>query len=559
METGRRHSLCKHLRGVRWLAVAVAVLSCVFFADARAAWDRPKFDKLVSKAMERWAVPGLAIAAIKDGKVVHLKAYGLAVPEAQLPATTETMFAIGSITKSFTSTLMVMLADEGILDLDRPINGYLPDFRFMDQKMTESITARDLLSHRTGMPRHDVLWYAGAFGRGEMVRRVRYLKPTARPRVAFQYNNLMYMVAGHMAGRVTRTTWEDQVRRRILKPLGMNATRMAFLRFLSSGAPAIGYFGKGVMRVPIPPRNTDPIGPAAAVYSTIEDMARYLRFHMNGGVVRGARLISPGRMAELRTPHIDVRRQGRWLELGDVAYGLGFYVSSYRSRRVVYHTGFIDGYGGMLSFMPEHKVGMVILSNLSGHNPVPKILANLLYDRLLDVEPIPWLDRYIVRDEARGLIVATPEQKKAGQQAAVEEEMLGGEEDSLELDLWRLPPPAPEPARRRPPAPPVFRPAKAYEGIYDHPGYGPIQIWAEGSLLIGRFHYKIFPMERVKDDLWQAADTVWPIREGLRIRFKPGRKGRMASLLTPIADGPTYRYKVGNIEFRRIVPDKTKP
>lgn len=532
-------------------------MSCLISADARAAWDRPEFDNLVKKAMARWAVPGLAIAAIKDGKIVHLKAYGLAVPEAQLPATTETMFAIGSITKSFTSTLMVMLADEGMLDLDRPITGYLPDFEFMNKNMTASITARDLLSHRTGMPRHDVLWYAGAFGRDEMVRRVRFLKPTKHPREAFQYNNLMFMVAGHMAGRVTKTTWEEQVRRRLLKPLGMESTRISFLHFLSSGAPAIGYFGRGVMRVPISPRNTDPIGPAASVYSTIEDMARYLRFHMNNGVVRGARLISAERMAELRTPHIDVRRQGRWLELGDVAYGLGFYVSSYRSRRTVYHTGFIDGYGGLLSFMPEHKAGVVILSNLSGHNPVPKILANLLYDRLLDIEPVPWLDRYIVRDEARGLIVATTEQKKAKEEKLAEKQMLGGEEDESELDLWTLPP-APEPARRRPPAPKPFRPATAYEGTYDHPGYGPIQIWAEGSLLLGRFHYKVFPMERVKDDLWRAADTVWPIRGGLRIRFKPGPKGRMASLLTPIADGPSYRYKVGDIEFRRIEPEKAE-
>lgn len=530
----------------------LALLIALFVAapGARANTDSTEFDKLVKRAMQRWAVPGLAIAAVKDDKVVLMKAYGYANPDIGLPATTKTMFGVGSITKSFTATLIEMLVESGDLKLDRPVHAYLPEFRLKDQNMTKVVTLRDLLSHRSGLPRHDVLWYAGSYSRDQMVRRLRYLKPTKRPREAFQYNNLMYMTAGFLAGQVEHSTWEDLVRQRILQPLGMTSTRLSFLRFLSSRRSALGYYGKGVMRVPIAPRDTDSIGPAAAAYSTVEDMARFLQFQLDGGAVHGKHIVSADRLAEMQTPNIDVRRQGRWVELGDVAYGLGFYISSYRSHRLIYHSGFIDGYGGLLSFLPNQKMGIVVLTNLSGHNPVPKIVTYLLYDRLLGVEPIPWLDRYIVRDEARGLIVASKEKEQEKHHADLEDH--GGEDEVIALGLIE-PPPVPE---RRPKLPRRYRPAKAYEGIYDHPAYGPIQIWAEGDNLFGRFHYWIFPMKRIKKDLWEATDTVWPIREGLHIRFKPGKKGRMASLLTPIADGPTYRYKVGDIEFRRRASSK---
>lgn len=478
-------------------------------------------------------MPGLALGVVRDGKVVYEKAYGYADPVSRRKATTRTLFSVGSITKSFTVTAMAMLADGGRLDWDRPVRAYVPRFRLLDPEATKTVTARDLVTHRTGMPRHDVLWYTGAYTRREMMRRLRHLRPTTKPREAFQYNNLMYMAAGYVAGRVASTTWEHLTERRILKPLGMASTRLRFIDFLSSPEAAMPYFGTLNGRVHISPRNTNEIGPAASIYSDISDMIRYLRFHIDKGEHGGQRLLSQARSLEMQTPQIMVRGGSRYEELGATHYGMGFYISSYRGRKHVYHSGFMDGFGGLLAFLPDEKAGVVVLTNLSGQNPVPKIIARLLYDRLLGLEPVPWLDRYIERRQKRrrGRIL-TP----VAPDADYAEELNG-------LADFAIKPVVPKPRKRRA--------LRHYAGIYHHPGYGPIQIWAEKKGLAGRFHNKVFPLKRVRGDTWRVPDTVWPIRHGLRFNFLANDRDIIDRLGAAIADGPTYPYKLGDIIFRR--------
>ena len=512
--------------GVR-LAVTATLILCGIAPPVSGAQENDALDALVVEAMATWQVPGLAVAAVKDGKVVVLKAYGVSDVHSQRPVTTRTLFATGSITKSFTATALAMLADDGRLEWDRPVADYLADFRLMDSDASRSVTPRDLLAHRTGMPRHDVLWYVGAFDRRDMVRRLRYLDPTKKPREAFQYNNLMYMTAGYLAGRLSGDGWERLTRERILRPLGMSAARLSFVKFLSAPDAASPYFGAPDGRVPIAARNTDEIAPAAAVYAHVEDMARYLRFHLDNGVLDGARLLSEQGAKELRAPQIDLARGRRFDELGAVSYGLGFYVTSYRGRKLVSHPGFIDGYGSLLALLPEDRIGIVVLTNMSGHNPVPKIVARLLYDRLLGAEPAPWLDRFREIEEARRR----------------RREMRSAAADSPELETATAePPPAPRPKPR---------PLSAYAGIYDHPGYGPIQIRVDGAALIGRFHHRVFPLVRAGIDRWRVKETVWPLRGGLRLTFLAGASGAIDRLATPLADGPTYPYKVGDIVFRK--------
>jgi CubicO group peptidase (beta-lactamase class C family) len=361
-----------------WLVVIAPAQACAAAGEAPLGLEG--FDDFVAQVMAEWQVPGLAVAAVKDGEVVVCRTYGLRDPERGLPVTKQTLFAIGSVTKTFTATGLAIMADEGRLDWDRPVRGYLPDFALMDPRASRAITPRDLVSHRSGLPRHDVLWYAEAFDRAEMLRRLRHLEPTKALGETFQYQNLMFMAAGVLAGRLAGMTWEDFTRRRLLAPLGMTSTRLSLGAFLAAPEIALPYFPGEAGREAIAFRNTDEIAPAGGLYSSITDMLRYLRFHLANGRLDGRQILSPAGAKELRRVQIRLARAGAPKQTGTEGYGLGFYVARYRGHRVVRHGGAIDGYLSRFSFMPEDGLGLVVLSNLSGGNPVPRLVAYNLYD-----------------------------------------------------------------------------------------------------------------------------------------------------------------------------------
>lgn len=153
-------------------------------------------DDLAAKTMAEWKVPGLALGIVKDGKLIYSKGYGFRDVEQKVPVDTDTLFAIGSISKSFTSLAFAMLNDEGKVDWDKPVRDYLPEFQLYDPVASERATPRDLFAHRTGLPRHDLVWYSSDFSRADMVSRLRYLKPSKDFRSAYQYNNLTIMTMG---------------------------------------------------------------------------------------------------------------------------------------------------------------------------------------------------------------------------------------------------------------------------------------------------------------------------------------------------------------------------
>src|SRR5271165_1646343 len=185
------------------------------------------FDAFAKQALRDWKCDGFAIAVIEDGKVILSKGYGLRDVKKNLPVTEKTLFAIGSSTKSFTVTSMGVLVDEGKLDWDKPVRDYLPDFRLWDQFATERMTPRDLVTHRSGLPRHDLMWYNSPFSREELFARLRYLEPNKDFRTTFQYQNLMFLTAGYLAGQVADMSWEDYVRKVIFQPLGMSSSNFS--------------------------------------------------------------------------------------------------------------------------------------------------------------------------------------------------------------------------------------------------------------------------------------------------------------------------------------------
>ena len=475
------------------------------------------FETFVAEIMAEWQVPGLAVAAVKDGEVVLQGTYGLRDAELGLPVAPRTLFAVGSVTKTLTATGLAMLVEAGRLDWDRPLRDYMPDFALLDPEASRRITARHLVTHSSGLPRHDVLWYAEAFDRAEMLRRLRFLEPTKPLGASFQYQNLMFMVAGMLAGRLEGGSWEAFTRKRILEPLGMTATRLSLEGFLATPDIAMPYFPGDQGRVPIALRDTDEIGPASSVYANLEDMLRYLRFHLGAGRAGDHRLLSRAATEALWRVEVPFAAPKAPRDFWTEGYGLGFYVASYRGHRMVRHGGAIDGYLAWFSLLPDARLGVVVLSNLSGGNPVPRLVTLNLYDRLLGLAPLPWAERRRQAERAR---------KIAAQAADIKEPAA--------------------PAR-----PPAFA-LPAYGGSYEHPAYGVIRISVGQEGLVGRFNHIGFRLAHLDGETWQVPETAWPLREGLAMTFLRDGEGRIDRLATPIADGPTYRFNPGDMIFRRF-------
>jgi len=186
------------------------------------------FEEVVTDAMKKFDVPGMAIAIVKYNDVVYSKGFGYRDVEKQLPVTPDTLFAIGSSTKAFTTFVLGTLVDEGKIEWDKPVRNYIPWFKLYDTGASERMTPRDLVTHRSGLPRHDLVWYNNYdASRKWLVERLPYLEPSADLREKFQYNNLMFLTAGYLTEVVTGKTWEEAVRERILLPLSMTRTNFS--------------------------------------------------------------------------------------------------------------------------------------------------------------------------------------------------------------------------------------------------------------------------------------------------------------------------------------------
>jgi len=479
-------------------------------------------DQFVTQAMKDWKVPGLAIAVVQGDKVTLLKGYGYRDLEKQLPVTPNTLFAIGSITKSFTVTTLGMEMDEGKLDWDKPVRDYLPTFKLYTPELTEGMAVRDLITHRSGLPRHDLVWYSSDFSREDLIRRLQYLEPNKPLRAKFQYNNLMFMTAGYVAGLLNGTSWEDAVSQRVFKPLGMTGTNFSERDTQNSPDFAQPY-RKGrdlkaeLKRIPFDPQCPDrcAMGPAGEINSNVADMSKYLLFHMNQGKLEGKQLLSENNAMQMQTPQMAIQGAPAYKEEGEGSYGMGFFLSSYRGHKTVEHGGNIDGFSADLSFLPADKIGVVVLSNLDG-NPLPDILANNVFDRLLGLDQVPWNQRFL-------------ESEKKGKESEQEAKNKGytpqkhGTHPSHDL--------------------------KDYVGDYSNPGYGIATIAPDGDAFKLTLNKVTKPLKHYHYDVFQVPEDPLDPFEKLKVMFLTDINGDISSLSMPLEPS------VKDILFTRM-PDK---
>jgi len=471
-------------------------------AESAAAEPLAGFDEFVAQVMKDWKVPGVAVAIVKDGKVILAKGYGERDTQKHLPVTPQTLFAIGSITKSFTVSAMGMLVDEGKLDWDKPVREYLPEFKMYDPVASEHMTPRDLVTHRSGLPRHDSLWYSSDFPRADLVRRLRYLEPSKDFRSTYQYNNLMFMTAGYLVGRVAGTTWEDFVRLHILVPLGMKSTNYSVADSQKSVDFAMPYQNADGVVKDMPFHNIDQIAPAGSINSNVEDMAQYLLFHLGKGMHGQTRLLSEDSENQMQSPQMVETSSDRWKENGLLTYGMALNVSAYRGHKFVSHGGAIDGFTAQLSFMPQDNIGVIVLANLdSDKNPVPIIVTYNAYDRLLGLDQTPWNRRFM--DDEQKTKQSEEEAKKQGF------------------------------TERKPNSRPSHY-LKDYLGEYENPGYGIVKIEPDGEGFKFTLNLLSSPLRHFHYDVFEVPPNPLDQLEKTKVMFLTDIKGDISSLSIPL-------------------------
>lgn len=348
------------------------------------------FDAFVDDALKKWDVPGVALAVIADNRVVWAKGFGKRDTGKDLPMTADTLLPIGSITKSFTTFLMGSLVDEGKLAWDKPLRTYMPEFRAAGSDLSEHLTPRDLVTHRTGLPRHDLVWYNDKdLTRAQIVSRLAHLPTSEDLRSRYQYNNLMFLAAGHLVEELTGQQWEDVVRARIFTPLGMTRSNFENAQSARDADHARPYREDDGKIKEIPFREVGNMGPVGSISSSANELAKWALVHLNKGKYDGKQLVQPTTIREMHTPQMAVGTIPDAPEIGPASYGLGWMVDSYRGHFRVVHGGNIDGFSALLTMYPNDGMAVVALTNANG-TPLPGILTSHIADRLMKLPVKDW-------------------------------------------------------------------------------------------------------------------------------------------------------------------------
>jgi CubicO group peptidase (beta-lactamase class C family) len=347
-------------------------------------------DPYISQAMKDWRVPGLAIVVVKNDSVAFIKGYG--VRELGKPdlVTVHTRFGNMSTTKAFTSMLVAMLADSGKLSLDDPVQKYNPDAQFADPYVTREIRIRDLLTHRVGFADPDYLWGTSGLDFATITHRLRFVPVENSFRSRFQYNNVTYALAGDVAARAAGKSWPLLLHSRILTPLGMTETVADASELKATGITDVtsphGIVRDSVRVLPATIEGIDDIAPAGAMFSSVTDMGKWLRFLLDSGKVSGRRLVSAANFAELFKAQQTVQRwfypTASLTHPHFQAYGLGWILQDYRGEFIVIHTGSIEGRSAIVGLIPDRRLGVVIFTNLD-HSELRHALMYTVFDRYI--------------------------------------------------------------------------------------------------------------------------------------------------------------------------------
>ena len=494
----------------RLIPLSFILLFSVFVTAQRSKIQPDKrfsgLDTALEKLLKDWNVAGFAVAIVEKNKIVYSKGFGYRDYAAKKPVTPNTLFAIGSCTKAFTSSLLGMLEKDGKLSLDKKATEYLPALHFFNNDMNEKITLRDMMTHRTGLPRHDYSWYLfPAASRDSLLQRIKYLEPNTGIRERWQYNNFMFLTQGMITEKITGKSWEENIKEKIFMPLGMSRSNLSIKNMERDDDVSLGYTLKKDSSIKkLDYFNIDGMGPAGSINSSVTEMANWVITWINNGKFNGKEIIPESYTREAISAQMAVGGALPEKESPDIYfsnYGLAWFLSSYRGHYRVEHGGNIDGFSASTSFFPSDSIGIIVLANQNG-SAIPSVARNLIADRMLKLQYRNWSNELKLAAAKATLRAKEAEKNKTSNRVA-------GTKPS--------------------------HPLKDYEGVFNNPGYGNLEIYQRNDSLFARtnkdslwlrhYHYDVFEIKGF--DKEEGLDTS---SGGTVLNFATRGDGKIGSL-----------------------------
>ncbi|MDX2016163.1 MAG: serine hydrolase [Planctomycetota bacterium] len=477
------------------------------------------FQPWLDSARAQWQAPGVAVAVVRgDGSRSYFLS-GERDVEGKLAVTENTLFAIGSCTKAFTSATLATLVAQGKLSWDDPVVKHLPEFALHDPEITRLVTIRDILSHRTGLPRHDLVWYNATLSRAELIARLKHLPLNAQLREKFQYNNFMFLTAGVLTERLTGGAWEDAVRTRLLTPLGMTSANFSVNSMQQAPDFAKPYLARDEKGDRAPKltdfRNIDAMGPAGSINASIKDMASWAAMLLRDGAgPEGARVLPAEQIRELFTP-LTPLGAGADPDSVPVGYAMGWFVEVYRGVRLVQHGGNIDGFSALVTLAPDKGFAIATLTNQNG-SALPSVIEKTAVDRLAGLEQRDWQAETFGKAEIARAAGEKAQEKQAG-------DKIAGTSPSQAI--------------------------ANYAGTFADAGYGRLEIARAGDALSLTYNGMTVPIAHRHYDVFEldpAPGTMESGFKGLAVRFFMDEDGAINTLKIRL------EAMTPEVEFRRV-------
>ena len=470
-----------------------------------------RIEKRLQSVMELSNCPGMAVAVVEKDKLTYVKGFGYKDYENKEKVSPNTLFAIGSCTKAFTASILGKLEGEEKLDMDASPIDYIPELKFYNDEMNRNVTVRDMLSHKTGLPRHDYAWYFfPSNSRDTLVSRLKYHEPTLEVREGFQYNNFMYMLAGAVGERLYNQSWEENVNEHIFKPLGMAQSNFHIDELEKAKDVAFGYSyskSKGIHKEDY--YRIRGMAPAGSINSSAREMANWAITWINGGKFNDQQVIPQSFVNEAMGSQavVSSRVPGKKhpsLHMNN--YGFGWFVSSYRGHYRVEHGGNIDGFSANVAFYPSDSIGVIVLVN-QNNSRVPSTVRNIVVDKLLGLSSGDW-------DESLKKSKKKKDQEEETGATAVSNRIAGTTPS---------------------------HPLKDYVGSFNFQGYGTLKVRLEQDSLMAYFPDEKVWLRHLHYDVFEPFSTDGGIdtnsSSGLMFNFQTNNAGDISSVELNVEQG----------------------
>ena len=466
-------------------------------------------DKELEEALSELSPVGFSVAVVEKDQVIYSKGFGFRDLEAKKPADANTLYAIGSSSKAFTSALLGQLEADEEVDLDESPITYLPSLRFHNASMNELITIRDLMCHRSGLPRHDLAWYFWpSTSQEELMAQIEYMEPTAPVRSIWQYNNFGFMIQGAIAAEKLDLTWGEAIDQYLFTPLGMERSNTSIEALEADDNASLAYKtnpeGKNTL---MDYYHINAMGPAGAINSSVNEMSKWVQTWIYGGKFGEEEVIPAAYTQEAMSPQMVIAGGFPSTKHPDMflrAYGFGWFLRSYRGHYQVEHGGNIDGFSANVALYPTDSLGIIVLANQNG-SAIPGLVRNLVADRMLELEPAGWLEEIA---------------EQMDQMREASEEIQEQQEEKEGV--------------------PMAHKLEDFVGEFMHPAYGSLEVIQSGDSLFiqvddSRFHlkhktYHAFSLESVEQVDEETARQL----SFMVLNFQTDASGKVHELELPL-------------------------